>query len=205
MTVTIASFKNIMESWPWPDNLESKQPSGKMSSVFILKTPSNYEARSNLIKAHRLEPWICSLINSKPPSALWRSSAAAGAHTIGLAHCSAFSNRLSPTLDSTLASPLAQSLLTLCPSGSNNTTNLDVTTPTKFDAAYFRNLQEGLGLLTSDAEFQSDGSTSGFVSANTNFNTFAANFISSMIAMGNVEVLTGTAGQIRTNCHAFNS
>jgi hypothetical protein len=26
-----------------------------------------------------------------------------------------------------------------------------------------------------------------------------------MIAMGNVEVLTGTAGQIRTNCHAFNS
>ncbi|KAH9550974.1 hypothetical protein CY35_10G099600 [Sphagnum magellanicum] len=131
--------------------------------------------------------------------------ALSGAHTIGLAHCSAFSNRLSPTLDSTLASPLAQSLLTLCPSGSNNTTNLDVTTPTKFDAAYFRNLQVGLGLLTSDAELQSDGSTSGFVSANTNFNTFAANFISSMIAMGNVEVLTGTAGQIRTNCHAFNS
>jgi peroxidase len=131
--------------------------------------------------------------------------ALSGAHTIGLAHCSAFSNRLSPTLDSTLASPLAQSLLTLCPSGSNNTTNLDVTTPTKFDAAYFRNLQVGLGLLTSDAELQSDGSTSGFVGANTNFNTFAANFISSMIAMGNVEVLTGTAGQIRTNCHAFNS
>jgi hypothetical protein len=43
------------------------------------------------------------------------------------------------------------------------------------------------------------------VSANTNFNTFAANFISSMIAMGNIEVLTGTAGQIRTNCHEFNS
>jgi peroxidase len=77
-------------------------------------------------------------------------------------------------LDSTLASPLAQSLLKLCPSGSNNTTNLDVTTPTKFDAAYFRNLQVGLGLLTSDAELQSDGSTSGFVSANTNFNTFAS-------------------------------
>jgi len=205
MTVSIASSKNIMESSPWSDNLGSKQPNGKISSVFILKTPANYESHSNLIKAHRIEPWIFSLINSKPPSALWRSSAAADAHTIGLSHWSAFSNRVSPTLDSTLASPSPQSLLTLCPSGSKNTTNLDLTTPTKFDAAYFRKLQVGVGLLTSDAELQSDGSTSGFVSANTNFNTFAANFISSMIAMGNVEVLTGTAGPIRTNCHAFNS
>ncbi len=194
-----------MEIWLWSRNLWPQQPNGKMSLVFVLKALSNYEAHSKLIKAHRLEPWIFCLIHSKPLAALWWSSAAAGAHTIGLAHCSAFSNRLSPTLDSTLASPLAQSLLTLCPSGSNNTTNLDVTTPTKFDAAYFRNLQVGLGLLTSDAELQSDGSTSGFVSANTNFNTFAANFISSMIAMGNVEVLTGTAGQIRANCHQFNS
>ncbi len=194
-----------MEIWLTSHNLWPQQPNGKISLVFVLKAPSNYEAHSNLMKAHRLEPWIFCVIHSKPLAALWWSSAAAGAHTIGLAHCSAFSNRLSPTLDSTLASPLAQSLLTLCPSGSNNTTNLDVTTPTKFDAAYFRNLQAGLGLLTSDAELQSDGSTSGFVSANTNFNTFAANFVSSMIAMGNVEVLTGTAGQIRTNCHQFNS
>ncbi len=162
-----------MEIWLWSHNLW-EQPNGKMSLVFVLKAPFNYEAHSNLIKAHSLETWIFCLIHSKPLTALWWSSAAAGAHTIGLAHCSAFSNRLSPTLDSTLASPLAQSLLKLCPSGSNNTTNLDVTTPTKFDAAYFRNLQVGLGLLTSDAELQSDGSTSGFVSANTNFNTFAS-------------------------------
>jgi peroxidase len=135
-------------------------------------------------------------------------TSAAGAHTIGQAHCSAFWNRLSPFYDRTLDAAFARSLLYQCPQGSstNATEFLDLTTPTIFDAAYFGNLHMGLGLLTSDAELQFDSeSTSRLVRANTDFDTFATNFKSSMIAMGNIDVLTGSAGEIRSNCRRFNS
>ncbi len=135
-------------------------------------------------------------------------TSAAGAHTIGQAHCSAFWNRLSPFYDRTLDAAFARSLLYQCPQGSstNATEFLDLTTPTIFDAAYFGNLHMGLGLLTSDAELQFDSeSTSRLVRANTDFDTFAANFKSSMIAMGNIDVLTGSAGEIRSNCRRFKS
>jgi len=135
-------------------------------------------------------------------------TSAAGAHTIGQAHCSAFWNRLSPGFDPTLDRAFARSLLYQCPQGSstNATDVLDLTTPTIFDAAYFGNLHMGLGLLTSDAELAFDSeSTSRLVRANTDFDTFAANFKSSMIVMGNIDVLTGSAGEIRSNCRRFNS
>ncbi|CAM6027296.1 unnamed protein product [Sphagnum balticum] len=133
--------------------------------------------------------------------------ALSGAHTIGQAHCSAFWNRLSPFYDPTLDAEFARLLLYQCPQGSstNATEDLDGS-PTMFDTAYFENLHIGLGLLTSDAELQFDSeSTAILVRANTNFDTFAANFKSSMIAMGNIDVLTGSAGEIRSNCRGFNS
>jgi peroxidase len=133
------------------------------------------------------------------------TSLGTGAHTIGVAHCSAFANRLSPTVDSTLNPIFAALLETECPSGSTETVNLAVTTPTKFDKFYYLNLRANKGLLTSDQELQSDPSTSGFVNANSFFPTFAANFRNAIIAMGNINVLTGTAGNIRLNCRKFNS
>ncbi len=134
-------------------------------------------------------------------------TSAAGAHTIGQAHCSSFWNRLQPFYDPTLDAEFARLLLYQCPQGSstNATEDLDGS-PTMFDTAYFENLHIGLGLLTSDAELQFDSeSTAILVHANTNFDTFAANFKSSMIAMGNIDVLTGSAGEIRSNCRRFNS
>jgi peroxidase len=88
--------------------------------------------------------------------------------------------------------------------GSNNAVNLDVTTPTRLDQVYYTNLKANKGLLTSDQVLATDPSTSGLVTANSNFNTFAGNFRSAMLAMGNINVLTGTAGQIRLNCRKFN-
>jgi peroxidase len=134
-----------------------------------------------------------------------KTSLGTGAHTIGVAHCSAFANRLSPTVDSTLNPIFAALLETECPSGSTKTVNLDVTTPTKFDQFYYLNLRANKGLLTSDQELQSNPSTSGLVNANSFFPTFAANFRNAIIAMGNINVLTGTAGNIRLNCRKFNS
>ncbi len=134
-------------------------------------------------------------------------TSAAGAHTIGQAHCSAFWNRLSPFYDRTLDAEFARLLLSECPQGSstNATVGLDGS-PTIFDTNYFEDLHMGYGLLTSDAELQFDSeSTSTLVHANTNFDTFAANFKSSMIAMGDIDVLTGSAGEIRSNCRRFNS
>jgi len=128
----------------------------------------------------------------------------AGAHSIGVAHCGAFANRLSPTVDPTLNPAFAASLKKQCPVGSNNAVNLDVTTPTRLDQVYYTNLKANKGLLTSDQVLETDPSTSGLVTANSNFNTFAANFRSAMLAMGNINVLTGTAGQIRLNCRKFN-
>jgi peroxidase len=133
------------------------------------------------------------------------TSLGTGAHTIGVAHCSAFANRLSPTVDSTLNPIFAALLETECPSGSTETVNLDVSTPTKFDQFYYLNLRANKGLLTSDQELQSDPSTSGFVNANSFLPTFAANFRNAIIAMGNINVLTGTAGNIRLNCRKFNA
>ncbi|CAK9260094.1 unnamed protein product [Sphagnum jensenii] len=130
--------------------------------------------------------------------------ALSGAHSIGVAHCSAFANRLSPTVDPTLNPAFAASLKLQCPAGSNNVVNLDVTTPTRLDQVYYTNLKANKGLLTSDQVLETDPSTSGLVTANSNFNTFAANFRSAMLAMGNINVLTGTAGQIRLNCRKFN-
>lgn len=127
-----------------------------------------------------------------------------GAHSIGVAHCGSFANRLGSPPDSTLDANYTAFLKTQCPSGSTNTVNLDLTTPTRLDEVYYKNLQVNKGLLTSDENLQNDAETKPIVAANTNFNTFGPKFASAMLAMGNINVLTGTAGQIRNNCHKFN-
>ena len=74
-----------------------------------------------------------------------------GAHSVGVAGCGAIQNRLSttptdPTLDANYVAVLAKQ----CPAGSNNSVNLDLTTPTRLDEVYYKNLQVGKGLMTSD-------------------------------------------------------
>lgn len=131
-----------------------------------------------------------------------------GAHSVGVAHCNAFQSRLGTPPDPTLNSTYAAALQSSCPGGasgnSTNTVNLDLTTPSSLDEVYYKNLQAKNGLLASDQILQNDAETQPLVAAYTNFATWAPKFRDAMIAMGNINVLTGTAGNIRLNCRKFN-
>ncbi|CAA6664709.1 unnamed protein product [Spirodela intermedia] len=106
-----------------------------------------------------------------------------------------------PTLDTNYGDTLRQS----CPqSGGGSTLNdLDPTTRDAFDNNYFTNLQSNRGLLQSDQElFSTSGaSTVSIVNSFANSqSTFFQSFGNSMINMGNISPLTGSNGQIRSDC-----
>ena len=129
----------------------------------------------------------------------------AGAHSVGVAHCSSFSNRLTTPVDPTLNSTYALTLKNICPPGSNNTVPLDPTTPDKLDNVYYQNLQANMGLLTSDENLQYDNGTQPIVAADASSEFgFELKFSQAMLAMSSINVLTGTQGQIRLNCRKFN-
>ncbi|GLJ10367.1 hypothetical protein SUGI_0126960 [Cryptomeria japonica] len=138
-----------------------------------------------------------------------------GGHTIGRARCATFNNRLfdfnssgspDPTLESTM---LATLQVTCPPSGDNSTlVSLDRRSRDWFDNAYFKNLQSNNGLLLSDQELysSSNAQTKALVDTySASPSTFSTDFVNSMIKMGNISPLTGTAGEIRTNCRVVNS
>ncbi|KAF5735733.1 lignin-forming anionic peroxidase [Tripterygium wilfordii] len=140
--------------------------------------------------------------------------ALSGAHTFGRARCSTFSPRLynfsnggpDPTLDTTYLQTLQQT----CPQGGDGTTtftNLDPSSPNDFDNNYFTNLQNNRGLLQTDQElFSTNGSDT--VEIVNRFagsqSQFFSDFARSMISMGNISPLTGSNGEIRTNCRRLN-
>lgn len=137
-----------------------------------------------------------------------------GAHTFGRAQCRTFSNRLynfsgtgnpDPTLNSTYLSTLQQT----CPQNGNGAAlaNLDPGTPDSFDNSYFTNLQNNRGLLQSDQElFSTNGAATVSIvnSFSSNQSAFFQSFAQSMINMGNISPLTGSNGEIRSDCKKVN-
>ncbi|OMO73107.1 Plant peroxidase [Corchorus capsularis] len=114
------------------------------------------------------------------------------------------------TPDQTLNSTYLETLRQICPQGGNASAlaNLDPTTPDGFDNNYFSNLQIHKGLLQSDQElFSTEGAdTIEIVNRfSANQTAFFESFVESMIRMGNLSVLTGTDGEIRSNCRVVNS
>lgn len=128
----------------------------------------------------------------------------AGAHSVGVAHCGSFANRLTTPADPTLNATYAATLKNICSPGSNNTVSLDPTTPNTLDSVYYQNLQANMGLLTSDENLQNDNETEPTVAKDADPIFFDVNFRQAMIAMSSINVLTGTQGQIRRNCRKFN-
>ncbi|XP_030538770.1 cationic peroxidase 1-like [Rhodamnia argentea] len=131
--------------------------------------------------------------------------ALSGSHTIGQARCVTFRARLYNEND--ISSSFATSLKVSCPSsgGNNNLSSLDVTSPTSFDNAYFSNLVNQKGLLHSDQQLFSGGSTNAQVTAySKNVGWFRNDFAKAMVKMGGLSPLTGSSGQIRTNCRRIN-
>uniref|UniRef100_A0A5B6YH61 Peroxidase n=1 Tax=Davidia involucrata TaxID=16924 RepID=A0A5B6YH61_DAVIN len=140
--------------------------------------------------------------------------ALSGAHTFGRAQCFTFSQRLynfsgtgnpDPTVDPTYLETLRQT----CPEGgsANTLANLDPSTPDSFDNNYFTNLQNNQGLLQTDQElFSTSGAdTVAIVNRFGNSQTeFFDSFGPSMINMGNISPLTGTNGEIRSDCKRVN-
>lgn len=131
--------------------------------------------------------------------------ALSGSHTIGQARCTTFRTRLYN--EANINASFATSLKANCPNsgGDNNLSPLDTLTPTSFDNNYFKNLLSQKGLLHSDQQLFSGGSTNSQVNAySSNSASFFNDFASAMVKMGNLSPLTGTNGQIRLNCGKTN-
>uniref|UniRef100_A0A803MHS3 Peroxidase n=1 Tax=Chenopodium quinoa TaxID=63459 RepID=A0A803MHS3_CHEQI len=131
-----------------------------------------------------------------------------GAHTIRQARCTTFKTRIYN--ETNINSTFATSLQANCPQsgGDNNLSPLDKTSATTFDNAYYTNLMSQQGLLHSDQQLYNGngtGTTDSQVSSySSSSSTFLTDFSDAMVKMGNLSVLTGTNGEIRTICSKTN-
>eukprot|EP00258_Populus_trichocarpa_P006858 XP_002311022.2 lignin-forming anionic peroxidase [Populus trichocarpa] len=132
--------------------------------------------------------------------------ALSGSHTLGQAQCFTFRERIYN--HSNIDAGFASTRRRRCPRvGSNSTlAPLDLVTPNSFDNNYFKNLMQNKGLLQSDQVLFNGGSTDSIVSEySRNPARFKSDFGSAMIKMGDIGLLTGSAGQIRRICSAVNN
>ncbi|XP_027369042.1 cationic peroxidase 1-like [Abrus precatorius] len=130
-----------------------------------------------------------------------------GGHTIGLAKCSSFKDRIYN--DTNIDPGFAATLRNSCPrSGNDNSLSpLDAASPAKFDNTYYTALLNKKGLLHSDQELFKgvDCESDRLVQLYSNDPyAFARDFGASVIKMGNMKPLIGDKGEIRYNCRKVN-
>ncbi|KAJ3706158.1 hypothetical protein LUZ61_009863 [Rhynchospora tenuis] len=139
-----------------------------------------------------------------------------GCHTVGVAHCVFFRDRLQdfngsglpdPTLNRTLLTKLNKTCGPVQkPLNQDNTAFLDQNTSFFIDNSYYKQLLVGKGILQIDEELAFDSSTANFVkSLASNSSGFLQLLADALVKLGNVGVLEGNAGEIRKNCSIFNS
>ncbi|KAK1678495.1 hypothetical protein QYE76_039343 [Lolium multiflorum] len=130
-----------------------------------------------------------------------------GAHTIGISHCSSFSDRLtsnSSDMDPSLKSTLQQQCQSN--SGSDNTVVQDNKTPDKLDNKYYKNVLSHEVLFTSDAALMMATDTSDAVRANAkDTNRWEEKFKVAMVKMGAIDIKTVANGDIRRSCRVLNT
>jgi peroxidase len=129
-----------------------------------------------------------------------------GAHTIGISHCSSFTNRLynftgkgdmDPSLDKFYA---AQLKIKCKPGDSTTIVQMDPGSSKTFDTQYYVNLKKRRGLFQSDAALLTNNEAQAYVNTELQGSSFFSDFARSMEKMGKIGVLTGSAGQIRGRC-----
>lgn len=138
--------------------------------------------------------------------------ALSGAHTLGFSHCSRFAKRIysfSPSnpVDPTMDPAFAQQLMQECPQNVDPqiAINMDHDTPQTFDNVYFQHLVAGKGLFTSDQVlFTDQASQQTVVNFAQRDGDFNGAFIAAMTKLGRIDVKTGSQGEIRRDCSAFN-
>ncbi|WJX40647.1 peroxidase [Trifolium repens] len=137
-----------------------------------------------------------------------------GAHTIGRSHCAAFSSRLynfstTSSQDPSLHPSYAAILKTQCPQGNTNpnlVVPMDPSSPGTADVGYYLDILANRGLFTSDQTLLSNTRTARQVNQNArNPYLWSSKFADAMVKMGQIGVLTGNAGEIRTSCRVANS
>ncbi|CAH2040411.1 unnamed protein product, partial [Thlaspi arvense] len=126
-----------------------------------------------------------------------------GGHTIGIAHCPAFSDRLynfsgqggtDPTMDQNYIVALKKK----CQPGDSTTlVEMDPGSYKTFDAHYYTLVSKRRGLFQSDAALLTDSATNAYVH-------LQATTDESMVKMGQIGVLTGSSGEIRKQCSTIN-
>ncbi|KAJ7966799.1 Peroxidase [Quillaja saponaria] len=140
--------------------------------------------------------------------------ALSGGHTIGVARCVTFKQRLynqngNNQPDETLEKSYYFGLKSVCPKtgGDNNISPLDFGSPAKFDNTYFKLIIWGKGLLFSDQVLLT-GNVENTIELVKSYaedeGLFFEQFAKSMIKMGNIKPLTGFKGEVRKNCHRVN-
>lgn len=141
------------------------------------------------------------------------SSAVSGAHTIGISHCSSFSNRLynftgKGDRDPSLDRFYAENLKKRCKSLDDGVTSveMDPGSSRTFDLGYHKNVLKNRGLFQSDAAMITDAAAKSSIMnlVNRPPEVFFQEFASSMEKMGRIEVITGSTGEIRKNCAVVN-
>ncbi|KAH0436315.1 hypothetical protein IEQ34_026419 [Dendrobium chrysotoxum] len=137
-----------------------------------------------------------------------------GGHTIGISHCSSFSERLynfsgkgdtDPSLDKLYAENLKKKKCRLS-NDSVSFVEMDPGSFRTFDLGYYRNLLKRRGLFQSDAALITNSDTKSFIiELVKNHKKFPRGFALSMEKMGRIEVKTGFEGEIRKNCAVINN
>ncbi|KAK7377321.1 hypothetical protein VNO80_02744 [Phaseolus coccineus] len=138
--------------------------------------------------------------------------ALSGAHTIGFSQCSQFSKRIynfksKKNIDHTLNSAYAKKLQQECPKNADPSivVEMDPITPRIFDNQYYKNLQQGKGLLASDQALFTHKRTRDLVNLFASNNTvFETSFVSAMTKLGRIGIKTGNQGEIRRDCSMVN-
>ncbi|KAG8048069.1 hypothetical protein GUJ93_ZPchr0008g14193 [Zizania palustris] len=138
--------------------------------------------------------------------------ALSGAHTVGFAHCTRFTNRLynhssDEATDPSMDRNYATQLMEACPRnvGPTIAVNMDPVSPITFDNIYYANLVGGLGLFTSDQVLYTDKASRAIVKEfAANQTAFFDAFVSSMVKLGRLGVKKGKDGEVRRDCTKFN-
>ncbi|XP_028773058.1 cationic peroxidase 1-like [Neltuma alba] len=132
--------------------------------------------------------------------------ALSGSHTIGMAACRMFRNRIYN--DTNIESSFQTSEQAVCPAlgGDGNLAFFDATNNgNSFDNLYYQNLVNQKGLLHSDQELFNGGGTDSLVQDYARDSSlFFHDFADAMIKMSELTPLTAPNGQVRTDCRKIN-